>query len=143
MAGNTSSSPFAGLIQQNIAVIPSFTLESGVEVKDVPVAFKTWGKLNAAKDNCLVICHALTGSADVEDWYVHSLPVCLGERCTDIRWGPLLGPNKAFDPTRFFIFCANVIGSPYGTISSTTTNPETDKPFGPEMPGSAVKDDVR
>lgn len=70
MAENTSSSPFAGLIQQNIAVIPSFTLESGVEVKNVPVAFKTWGKLNEAKDNCLVICHALTGSADVEDWFV-------------------------------------------------------------------------
>jgi homoserine O-acetyltransferase len=61
----------------------------------------------------------------------------------DDRWGPLLGPNKAFDPTRFFIFCANVIGSPYGTVSSVTINPETGKPYGPEMPGSAVKDDVR
>lgn len=62
---------------------------------------------------------------------------------TDLRWGPLLGPNRAFDPTRFFIFCANVIGSPYGTVSSVTKNPETGKPFGPEMPGSSVKDDVR
>ena len=60
-----------------------------------------------------------------------------------IRWGPLLGPNRAFDPTRFFIFCGNVIGSPYGTLSSVTINPETGKPFGPEMPGSSVKDDVR
>lgn len=59
------------------------------------------------------------------------------------RWGPLLGPDKAFDPTRFFIFCANVIGSPYGTVSSVTTNPETGKPYGPEMPGSSPKDDVR
>ncbi|ORX35734.1 Alpha/Beta hydrolase protein [Kockovaella imperatae] len=123
---SSSSNPFAHLISQEIAVIPIFTLESGVEVRDVPVAYKTWGKLNAARDNCLVICHALTGSADVEDW-----------------WGPLLGPDKAFDPTRFFIFCANVIGSPYGTISSVTTNPETGLPFGPEMPGSSVKDDVR
>ncbi|WVR06900.1 homoserine O-acetyltransferase [Kwoniella sp. DSM 27419] len=120
------ANPFAGLISQNITTVPSFTLESGVDLKDVPVAYKTWGRLNSDCDNCLVICHALTGSADVEDW-----------------WGPLLGPDKAFDPTRFFIFCANVIGSPYGTLSSVTINPETGKPYGPEMPGSSPKDDVR
>ncbi|WRT66557.1 homoserine O-acetyltransferase [Kwoniella shivajii] len=123
---SSSANPFSKLISQNITTIPTFKLESGVELKDVPVAYKTWGKLNENCDNVLVICHALTGSADVEDW-----------------WGPLLGPDKAFDPTRFFIFCANVMGSPYGTISSVTTNPETGKPFGPEMPGSSVKDDVR
>nr|XP_019011189.1 homoserine O-acetyltransferase [Kwoniella pini CBS 10737]OCF49970.1 homoserine O-acetyltransferase [Kwoniella pini CBS 10737] len=128
MASSSSSSnnPFAGLISQNTTIIPSFTLESGVTLQDVPVAYKTWGKLNENGDNCLVICHALTGSADVEDW-----------------WGPLLGPDRAFDPTRFFIFCANVIGSPYGTVSSVTINPETGRPFGPEMPGSSPKDDVR
>jgi homoserine acetyltransferase len=60
-----------------------------------------------------------------------------------LRWGPLLGPGKAFDPTRYFIFCANVIGSPYGTVSSVTINPETGLKWGPEMPGSCVKDDVR
>ncbi|WVQ67273.1 homoserine O-acetyltransferase [Kwoniella botswanensis] len=125
-SSSSSTNPYAGLISQNITTVPSFTLESGVRLTDVPVAYKTWGKLNENGDNCLVICHALTGSADVEDW-----------------WGPLLGPDRAFDPTRFFIFCANVIGSPYGTISSVTTNPETGKPFGPEMPGSSVKDDVR
>ncbi|OCF61006.1 homoserine O-acetyltransferase [Kwoniella mangroviensis CBS 10435] len=125
-SSSSSTNPYAGLISQNITTVPSFTLESGVRLADVPVAYKTWGKLNENGDNCLVICHALTGSADVEDW-----------------WGPLLGPDRAFDPTRFFIFCANVIGSPYGTISSVTTNPETGKPFGPEMPGSSVKDDVR
>ncbi|TYJ58717.1 homoserine O-acetyltransferase [Cryptococcus floricola] len=118
--------PYASLISQNISLVPQFTLESGVTLTDIPVAYKTWGKLNERADNCLVICHALTGSADVEDW-----------------WGPLLGVDKAFDPTRFFIFCANTIGSPYGTISSVTTNPETSRPYGPEMPGSAVKDDVR
>ena len=62
--------PFGDLIQQNIAIVPTFTLESGATLKNVPVAYKTWGKLNARADNVLVICHALTGSADVEDWYV-------------------------------------------------------------------------
>ena len=60
--------PYADLITQETAVIPHFTLESGVELTQVPVAYKTWGRLNAGHDNCLVICHALTGSADVEDW---------------------------------------------------------------------------
>jgi homoserine O-acetyltransferase len=108
-----------------MTTIPFFTLESGVTLHDVPVAYKTWGKLNSRGDNCLVICHALTGSADVEDW-----------------WGPLLGVDRAFDPTRWFIFCGNVIGSPYGTISSLTTDGEG-RVYGPEMSGSSVKDDVR
>ena len=64
-------------------------------------------------------------------------------RGTDSRWGPLLGPDRAFDPTRFFIFCGNVLGSPYGTASSVTLDPSTSKPYGPEMPISSVKDDVR
>jgi hypothetical protein len=71
----TTRNPFGDLIQQNIAIIPSFTLESGATLKDVPVAYKTWGQLNARADNVLVICHALTGSADVEDWYVSQAPV--------------------------------------------------------------------
>lgn len=57
-------------IDQRVHVVPSFTLECGAELKDAPVAYKTWGRLNEACDNVLVICHAFTGSADVEDWWV-------------------------------------------------------------------------
>ncbi|KAJ7621047.1 homoserine O-acetyltransferase [Roridomyces roridus] len=113
-------------IDQQIFVVPSFTLECGTELKDAPVAYKTWGRLNEARDNVMVICHALTGSADVEDW-----------------WGPLMGSNKAFDPSRFFIFCANVLGSPYGSASPITTNPATGRPYGPEFPPTSIRDDVR
>jgi len=67
-ASEASKNPFGDLIQQQIAIVPSFTLESGATLKDIPVAYKTWGKLNEQADNVLVICHALTGSADVEDW---------------------------------------------------------------------------
>lgn len=67
-----------------------------------------------------------------------------------IRWGPLLGSAQAFDPTRYFIFCANVLGSPYGTASPVTINPESldehgkgGRRWGPEFPGTVVRDDVR
>jgi homoserine O-acetyltransferase len=58
-----------GLIpEQNITLIPTFTLETGVTINNIPVAWKTFGKLNDTADNVMVICHALTGSADVDDW---------------------------------------------------------------------------
>jgi homoserine O-acetyltransferase len=59
---------YASLIDQNIHHVPSFTLECGRELREVPVAYKTWGKLNESRDNVMIICHAFTGSADVEDW---------------------------------------------------------------------------
>ncbi|KAJ7248257.1 Alpha/Beta hydrolase protein [Mycena haematopus] len=113
-------------IDQQVLVVPSFTLECGTELKEAPVAYKTWGRLNEARDNVMIICHALTGSADVEDW-----------------WGPLMGRNKAFDPSRFFIFCGNTLGSPYGSASPVTINPDTGRPYGPAFPPTSIRDDVR
>ncbi|KAI7896321.1 homoserine O-acetyltransferase [Mucor mucedo] len=110
---------------QNITIIPEYTLESGAKLTNIPIAWKSWGKLNEKADNCMVICHALTGSADVEDW-----------------WGPLMGPRRAFDYTKFFIVCCNVLGSPYGSASPLTINPETGNIYGPEFPLVSVRDDV-
>ncbi|KAH9487390.1 Homoserine O-acetyltransferase [Psilocybe cubensis] len=117
---------YSSLIEQSIHIVPRFTLECGSTLKEVPVAYKTWGKLNETKDNVMIICHAFTGSADVEDW-----------------WGPLMGRGKAFDPNRFFIICANTLGSPYGSGSPVTINPETGRPYGPEFPPTTIRDDVR
>ena len=59
------------------------------------------------------------------------------------RWGPLIGRGKAFNPDRFFIFCVNALGSPYGSASPLTTNPSTNKPYGPEFARITICDDVR
>ena len=109
--------------------MPAFELESGVTLRNVPVAYTTRGTLNAAGDNAMVICHALTGSADVSDW-----------------WGPLLGgPGRAFDVSRFFIICLNSLGSPYGSASPVTAkdgDPSRGR-YGPEFPLTTIRDDVR
>ncbi|KAJ2490504.1 homoserine O- acetyltransferase [Coemansia sp. RSA 2050] len=121
------ANPFLRLVQgQKIMIFPSFKLESGDVLRDAPVAYKTWGTLNSQGNNCMVICHALTGSSDVADW-----------------WGPLLGSGRAFDTSRFFVVCCNVLGSPYGTASPLTTNPATGAPYGPEFPLTSIRDDVR
>ena len=57
-------------VEQEILILPSFTLECGETLREVPVAYKTWGRLNEQKNNVMIICHAFTGSSDVEDWCV-------------------------------------------------------------------------
>ena len=120
------TSPYSHIVHgQSMEIIPSFQLDSGVVLKNVPVAYKTWGTLNADGSNCMILCHALSGSADAEDW-----------------WCPLFGPGKPFDASVFFIFCGNVLGSPYGSASPCTINPDTGKDYGPLFPMTTVRDDV-
>ncbi len=108
-----------------ILTIDTLTLESGAVLRDVPVAYQAWGRLNAAADNAVVVCHALTGNADAADW-----------------WGPLIGPGRTLDTDRFFVICLNVLGSPYGTASPLTVNPETGRPYGPAFPRVTIRDTV-
>jgi homoserine O-acetyltransferase/O-succinyltransferase len=127
---NQPENPFAKLIpDQKLAIVPSFTLESGVTLYDVPVAYTTRGQLSSGRDNALIVCHALSGSADVADW-----------------WGPLMGgTGQAFDATRFFIVCLNSLGSPYGSASPVTSKDGDlrNGRYGPEFPLTTIRDDVK
>ncbi|KAH7110549.1 homoserine O-acetyltransferase [Dendryphion nanum] len=110
---------------QKIAIVESFQLESGTTIRSAPVAYSTWGTLNENKDNVLIVCHALTGSSDALDW-----------------WRPMFGVGKALDCSKYFVFCANVLGSPYGTASPLTIDPNTGRPYGPTFPETTIRDDV-
>ncbi|MBN1239471.1 MAG: homoserine O-acetyltransferase [Gammaproteobacteria bacterium] len=103
----------------------SFLLESGRELTGIPVAYRAWGRLNAAADNAVVVCHALTGNVDVDDW-----------------WAGLLGPGRALDTDRYFVVCANVLGSPYGTASPLSEDPATGRAYGADFPVATVRDSV-
>ncbi len=105
--------------------LSEFTLESGETLREVPVAYRSWGQLNNRGDNAVVVCHALTGNAEATDW-----------------WSGLIGPGRALDTDRFFVVCANVLGSPYGTASPLTTNPATGAPYGPDFPDVTIRDTV-
>ncbi|HEY9644720.1 MAG TPA: homoserine O-acetyltransferase, partial [Chroococcidiopsis sp.] len=86
---------------------------------------RTWGQLNVKGDNAVLVCHALTGWADLDDW-----------------WEPLLGPGRSLDPSRDFIVCSNILGSCYGTTGPTSINPHTGAPYGPTFPTITVRDMV-
>ena len=108
-----------------ILVLDSLDLESGVALHDVPVAFSTWGTLSPGADNAVLVCHALTGSSVVTDW-----------------WPGVVGPGLALDTDKYYIVSANVLGSPYGSVSPITLNPVTGRPFGPDFPALTVRDTV-
>lgn len=102
-----------------------FALESGETLPEVTVAYRTWGRLNAAGDNAVVVCHALTGSADADAW-----------------WGDLFGAGRALDPEKYFIVCSNVLGGCYGTTGPASLAPDGIR-WGHRFPTITVRDQVR
>ena len=113
-----------------------FCLDSGESLSPVTVAYETYGRLNGARTNAILICHALSGSAHAAGFHSE----------TDAKpgwWDECIGPGKAFDTDRFFVICSNVIGSCYGSTGPMSTNPETGVPYGLHFPVVTIGDMVR
>ncbi|MDA8210682.1 MAG: homoserine O-acetyltransferase [Clostridia bacterium] len=113
-----------------------FLLENGEQLTRVDVTYETCGTLNPARDNVILIEHALTGSAQ-----------CAGKHSPEEKtvgwWDPLIGPGKAFDTGKYFIVCANVLGGCYGTTGPASINPETGEPYGMDFPTVTIRDMVK
>lgn len=103
----------------------TFKLESGKKLRKLEIAYQTYGKLNAKKDNVIWACHALTANSDVLDW-----------------WKGLFGNNALFNPEEHFIICANVLGSHYGSTNPLSKNPVTGLPYYLSFPELTVRDQV-
>jgi len=99
-----------------------FELESGATLPQVRIAYRTWGR---PAPTATLICHALTGSADADDW-----------------WADLFGPGRALDPERDFIVSSNVLGGCYGTTGPTSRENGAFEPYGADFPDITIRDMV-
>ena len=105
-------------------------LYSGGSLQPVTLRYAVYGKLNERRDNAILVCHALSGSARAADWW------------TQLFQSPE-NPEGVFDLERDFVVCSNLIGSCYGSTGPATINQETGKPFGAQFPLVTVRDWVR
>lgn len=102
-----------------------FGLEPGGKIENLRIAYHTYGTLNASRDNVIWVCHALTANSDVADWWPHTVET-----------------GRFLDPGRWFVVCANILGSPYGTTSPLHTDPATGKPYYRRFPRYTIRDIV-
>lgn len=112
----------------------SLQLESGESIGPWQIAYQTYGALNADKSNAILLCHALTG-----DQHVANPNPVTGKPGW---WETMVGPGKPYDTDRFFIICANVLGSCLGTSGPASIDPKTGKAYALDFPVVTIKDMV-
>jgi homoserine O-acetyltransferase len=110
------------------ATFSEFELDCGSVLPSVTVGYNVYGCLNAARNNCVVVGHSLTSNSCVHEW-----------------WAQLLGngPRFALDTSRYFIVCANYLGSVYGSSGPLSVNPATGEPYMASFPVTTIRDNVR
>ncbi len=100
------------------------SLEKGGSLPEVQVAYRTWGKLTPAADNCVVVCHAVSGDSNAVGW-----------------WSRIVGPDKAIDTNQFFVVCSNALGGCQGTTGPSSLA-EDGIPYGSRFPEITIADMV-
>lgn len=114
-------------MEPQIYIAPEpFALETGHTLPELRIAYHTYGRLNAARDNVVWVCHALTANSEVADWWPHT-----------VEAGCFL------DPARHYVVCANILGSHYGTTGPLHVNPATGRPWYGDFPPFTIRDIVR
>ena len=118
-----------------IIVKKPLKLDCGKTINNFPLAYETYGKLNANKDNAILVFHALTG----DQFVTGTNPITNKEGW----WVTAVGPGKAIDTDKYFVICANVIGGCMGSLGPKDTNPENNQPYGLDFPVITIKDMVK
>ncbi|MBF0119553.1 MAG: homoserine O-acetyltransferase [Desulfobacterales bacterium] len=111
-------------------------LESGLKFGPITIAYETYGKLNANKDNAILVLHALSGDSHAAGYYSE----------TDLKpgwWDIMIGPGKGIDTEKYFVICSNILGSCMGSSGPSSINPETEKPYGLNFPLVTIGDIVK
>ncbi len=108
-------------------------LRSGAELPAFELAYETYGRLNEARSNAVLVCHALNASHHVAGYYEN-------DKSNVGWWDNLVGPGKPLDTSRFFVVGSNYLGSCFGSTGPASINPATGKPWGAEFPVVTVED---
>jgi homoserine O-acetyltransferase len=113
-----------------------FALEGGGVLGPVTVAYETWGELDGAASNAILVCHALTGDAHAagHPGHGHTRPGW---------WESLIGPGRPLDTDRYYVVCANVLGGCQGSTGPSSIDPATGRPYGSRFPVVTIRDMVR
>jgi homoserine O-acetyltransferase/O-succinyltransferase len=110
-------------------------LQLGGSFGPVTLAYETWGTLNSAGDNAILLTHALTGNAHAHDPQQPDNPRAAW-------WNPLIGPGRYFDTRRYFVVCSNILGGCSGSTGPASLNPATGRPYGLRFPLVTIRDMV-
>ncbi len=111
-------------------------MDCGEKFSPITVAYETYGELNSAGDNAILVCHALTGNA-------HAAGYSSDDSKSVGWWNAIIGEGKALDSKKYFVISSNFLGSCYGTTGSSSINLQTGKPYGFSFPQMTVRDMVR
>ncbi len=127
--------------QRQVFTLPSYTTTNGRTIREVRVGYETYGTLNAARDNAIMICHYFSGTAHAAGRYQDSDPL-------PGWWDAAIGPGKAIDTDRYFVICSDSLccvrafDGQVVTTGPASTNPDTGKPYGLDFPVTSVADMV-
>lgn len=119
------------------ANVGDMTLELGGDLTDVTVAYETYGTLNEARDNAVLVLHALTGDAHAADVRAAHEPPSTGG-----WWSEVIGPGKAIDTDRYFVVSSNVLGGCQGSTGPSSIAPDG-RPYGSRFPRITIRDQVQ
>ena len=122
--------------QFTFAETEPFPLDSGASLGPVTLAYETYGRLNAARTNAILITHALSGSANAAGAHA-------ADGAKPGWWDDCIGPGKAFDTDTFFVVCSNVLGGCSGSTGPAHVDPATGRPYGMRFPVVTIGDMVR
>jgi len=123
-----------GLVKAKLAKITTpLKLTSGKKLPSYELAYETYGKLNAKKNNAVLVCHALSGNHHVAGRYKK-------DDKYPGWWDNLIGPGRPLDTDRFFVIGVNNLGGCHGSSGSMSINPKTKKRWGSDFPIVTVED---
>jgi homoserine O-acetyltransferase len=153
-ASKTAAGSVGTVDTQFLDLPQPLALDCGRELHPIRVAYETYGSLSPARDNVILVCHALSGDAHAAG-FTTAPPVEStrdGFRADERDagrgrglgwWDGMIGPGKAFDTERFFVVSSNLLGGCRGTTGPSSANPATGRPYGSDFPVITVADMVR